>query len=113
MSEQEKDTLEGKWYVIHTYSGYEHTVTDKIEKIIENRQDEDVFDVRVPMEKYTEVRNNERVIKERKILPGYVRETRSKSFLDLLRVFPQKSKKFNRTSRRSKPSSICLGVRRP
>lgn len=72
MSEQEKDTLEGKWYVIHTYSGYENKVKDKIEKIIENRQDEDVFDVRVPMEKYTEVRNNERVIKERKILPGYV-----------------------------------------
>lgn len=72
MSEQEKDTLEGKWYVIHIYSGYENKVKDKIEKIIENRQDEDVFDVRVPMEKYTEVRNNERVIKERKILPGYV-----------------------------------------
>ena len=72
MSEQEKDTLEGKWYVIHTYSGYENKVKDKIEMIIENEQDKDVFDVRVPMEKYTEIRNNERVIKERKILPGYV-----------------------------------------
>lgn len=72
MSEQEKDTLEGKWYVIHTYSGYENKVKDKIEMIIENEQDKDVFDVRVPMEKHTEIRNNERVIKERKILPGYV-----------------------------------------
>ncbi len=70
--EAEKETLGGQWYVIHTYSGYENKVKDKIEMIIENHQDPDVFDVRVPMEKYTEVRNNERVVKERKILPGYV-----------------------------------------
>ncbi len=60
------------WYVIHTYSGYENQVRDKIKNIIENHQDDHVFDVRVPLEKYTEVKNNERVIKERKILPGYV-----------------------------------------
>lgn len=42
------------------YSGYENKVKDKIERIIENKQDPNVFDVRVPMEKYTEVKNNER-----------------------------------------------------
>lgn len=65
-------TPEAKWYVIHTYSGYENKVSDKIRRIIENGQDDHVFDVKVPMEKYTEVKNNERVIKERKMLPGYV-----------------------------------------
>nr|WP_072513946.1 transcription termination/antitermination protein NusG [Ndongobacter massiliensis] len=62
----------GSWYVVHTYSGYENKVKDKIEMMIENEQDENVFDVRVPMEKYTEVKNNERIVKERKVLPGYV-----------------------------------------
>lgn len=71
MSAQEEN-LDGKWYVIHTYSGYENKVKDKIEMIIENKQDPDVFDVRVPMEKYTQVKNRERVLKERKVLPGYV-----------------------------------------
>ena len=63
---------DGQWYVVHTYSGYENQVKDKIRMMIENRQDENVFDVRVPMEKYTEVKNNQRVTKERKLLPGYV-----------------------------------------
>lgn len=61
-----------KWYVIHTYSGYENQVKDKIQMIIENRQDQHIFDVRVPLEKYVEVKDNERVVKERKTLPGYV-----------------------------------------
>lgn len=72
MAEQDKETLEAKWYVIHTYSGYENKVRDKIQMIIENQQDPNVYDVRVPMEKYTEVKNNARAVKERKILPGYV-----------------------------------------
>lgn len=73
---EEKSALDqgnsGKWYVIHTYSGYENKVKLKIEMMIENKQDPNIFDVRIPMEKYTETKNNQRVIKERKILPGYV-----------------------------------------
>lgn len=70
--EQEVSSEQGKWYVIHTYSGYENKVKDKIQMIIENQQGQDVFDVRVPMEKYTEVKDNQRMVKERKMLPGYV-----------------------------------------
>lgn len=76
ISEEEKLSPDransGKWYVVHTYSGYENKVKLKIEMMIENKQDPNIFDVRVPMEKYTETKNNQRVIKERKILPGYV-----------------------------------------
>lgn len=72
MTEQGNVSEQGKWYVVHTYSGYENKVKDKIEMMIENEQDRDVFDVRVPMEKYTETKNNARVVKERKMLPGYV-----------------------------------------
>lgn len=76
ISEEEKSSPDransGKWYVVHTYSGYENKVKLKIEMMIENKQDPNIFDVRVPMEKYTETKNNQRVIKERKILPGYV-----------------------------------------
>lgn len=69
---QDNQKAEAKWYVIHTYSGYENKVKDKIRMIIENEQDDNVFDVKVPIEKYTEIKNNERVLKERKMLPGYV-----------------------------------------
>ncbi|MDD7433953.1 MAG: transcription termination/antitermination protein NusG [Peptoniphilaceae bacterium] len=73
MADLKKNTPdEGKWYVVHTYSGYENKVKDKIEMLIENKQDDNVFDVRVPLEKYTELKNHQRVIKERKMLPGYV-----------------------------------------
>lgn len=69
VSEAEK---EAKWYVIHTYSGYENKVQTKIQMIIENQTKETIFDVRVPTEKVVENKNGERVVKERKILPGYV-----------------------------------------
>lgn len=63
---------EAKWYVIHTYSGYENKVQTKIQMIIENQNKETIFDVRVPTEKVVENKNGERVVKERKMLPGYV-----------------------------------------
>lgn len=63
---------DGGWYVIHTYSGYEHKVADKIQVMIDTQKDPDVFKVLVPMEKYTEVKNGVREVKERKVLPGYV-----------------------------------------
>ena len=49
---------EAKWYVVHTYSGYENKVKANIEKTIENRHLEDqILEVRVPMEEVVEVKN--------------------------------------------------------
>ena len=45
-----------KWYVIHTYSGYENKVAQDIEKVVENRKLHDmILEVRVPTEKVTEI----------------------------------------------------------
>ena len=50
---------EAKWYVVHTYSGYENKVKANIDKTIENRHLEDqILEVRVPMEEVTELRGN-------------------------------------------------------
>lgn len=63
-----------KWYVIHTYSGYENKVKDNIEKVVENRNMHDqILEVRVPTETVTEIKENgEKKEVERKIFPGYV-----------------------------------------
>ena len=63
-----------KWYVVHTYSGYENKVAATIQKTVENRHLEDlIFDIRVPMEHVTELRDNgEKKEVERKMFPGYV-----------------------------------------
>lgn len=52
--EREKDA---KWYVVHTYSGHENKVKTNIEKMVENRgYKDDIFEVAIPMEEYTEVK---------------------------------------------------------
>ena len=49
---------EANWYVVHTYSGYENKVKANIDKTIENRHLEDqILEVRVPLEEVTEVKN--------------------------------------------------------
>lgn len=64
---------EAKWYIIHTYSGYENKVATSIEKIVELRNLSDlILEVRVPMETVSELKNNEMVKTERKLFPGYV-----------------------------------------
>ena len=64
---------EGKWYVVHTYSGHENKVKANIEKLVENRGMQDViFNVEVPTEEYTENKNGVTKVKERKMFPGYV-----------------------------------------
>ncbi|MBE6903814.1 MAG: transcription termination/antitermination factor NusG [Ruminococcaceae bacterium] len=65
---------EAKWYVVHTYSGYENKVKANLEKIVEIRKIENLIcDVRVPTEIVEEIKeNNERKEVERKIFPGYV-----------------------------------------
>ena len=64
---------EAKWYVVHTYSGYENKVQANIEKTIENRKLQDqILEVSVPLEKVTEVKNGIKKQVERKRFPGYV-----------------------------------------
>lgn len=62
-----------KWYVVHTYSGYENKVATTIQKAVENRKLQDlIHDIRVPMETVTEVRENGTREVQRKLFPGYV-----------------------------------------
>ena len=62
-----------KWYVAHTYSGYENTVKASIEKAIENRGMTDlIHEVSIPMETVTEITDNGPKTIERKVFPGYV-----------------------------------------
>lgn len=71
MSENEIDN--GKWYVVHTYSGYENKVKANLEKMVENRNMEDlIFEVNVPMEEHIEIKDGKRKSVKRKIFPGYV-----------------------------------------
>ena len=62
-----------KWYVIHTYSGYENKVVQNIEKVVENRKLHDLIqEVRVPTERVTEITDGKSKEIERKTYPGYV-----------------------------------------
>lgn len=62
-----------KWYVVHTYSGYENKVAQNIEKVVENRKLHDLIqEVRVPTEKVIETVNGKEKEYERKTFPGYV-----------------------------------------
>ena len=64
---------QSKWYVVHTFSGYENNVATNLEKIVENRHLQDwIQEVRVPTETVVEVKDNQRKEVERKIFPGYV-----------------------------------------
>ena len=64
---------EAKWYVVHTYSGYENTVAASIEKAVENRgMHELIQEVNIPMETVTEITDNGPKTVERKVFPGYV-----------------------------------------
>ncbi len=66
-------TLEGQWYVLHTYSGYEN----KVKKSIESRVDaldlgDRVYEIVVPTQEEIEIRNSQRHNVQRKVFPGYV-----------------------------------------
>ena len=64
---------EANWYVVHTYSGYENKVKANIEKTIENRGlQEEILEVRVPMEEVVEVKNGSKKVSQKKLFPGYV-----------------------------------------
>ena len=64
---------EARWYIIHTYSGYENKVAENIGKFVENRKMHDkILGVCIPVEKVVEVRDDKTVEVERKIFPSYV-----------------------------------------
>ena len=71
MSQEEK--TEPKWYVVHTYSGYENKVKTDLEKTIKNRElEEFFFDIVVPMEEQIEIKEGKRKTNLKKVFPGYV-----------------------------------------
>jgi transcriptional antiterminator NusG len=64
---------EARWYVVHTYSGYENKVSGNLEKVVENRKLHDlILDIKVPTETVVEIKDNKKREVERKIFPGYV-----------------------------------------
>ena len=64
---------EAKWYVVHTYSGYENKVKANIEKSVENRGIQDLIpEIMVPTEDVVEKKGDAEKIVKRKIFPGYV-----------------------------------------
>lgn len=66
-------TEEAKWYVVHTYSGYENKVKVNLEKIVENRRMQDyIVDVVVPMEEQIEIKDGKKKVTLKKVFPGYV-----------------------------------------
>ena len=70
---QENNELVPRWYVIHTYSGYENKVKTDLEKTIKNRElEEFFFDIIVPMEEQIEIKEGKRKTNLRKVFPGYV-----------------------------------------
>ena len=72
MSQDEKE-LVPRWYVIHTYSGYENKVKTDLEKTIKNRELEDYFfNIIVPMEEQIEIKDGKRKTNLKKVFPGYV-----------------------------------------
>ena len=72
MAHQKEDSV-ARWYVIHTYSGYENKVKTDLEKMVKNRELEDYFfDIIVPMEEQIEIKEGKRKTNLKKVFPGYV-----------------------------------------
>ena len=70
---QVENNSEPKWYVVHTYSGYENKVKTDLEKTIKNRELEDFFfNIIVPMEEQVEIKEGKRKTNLKKVFPGYV-----------------------------------------
>ena len=68
-----EEKKEPKWYVVHTYSGYENKVKTDLEKTIKNRELEDFFfNIVVPMEEQVEIKDGQRKTNLKKVFPGYV-----------------------------------------
>ena len=67
------ETQEARWYVVHTYSGYENKVATDLATMVESRGMQDLIqDIKIPMETVTEIKEEKVREVERKIFPGYV-----------------------------------------
>jgi transcriptional antiterminator NusG len=67
------EKVEPKWYIIHTYTGYENMAVDGIQKLVEkNGLQDDIIDVQIPMEDVIEEKNGKKKVVQRKMLPCYV-----------------------------------------
>jgi len=65
--------MDGRWYVIHVYSGFENKVANSIrEQAKQNAMEDEVIDVQVPTEEVVRMRRGSKVSSERKFFPGYV-----------------------------------------
>ncbi|GAE93771.1 transcription antitermination protein NusG [Gracilibacillus boraciitolerans JCM 21714] len=65
--------MEKRWYVVHTYSGYENKVKTNLEKRLESMGMEDkIFRVLVPEDEETEIKNGKKKVTKKKVFPGYV-----------------------------------------
>lgn len=72
MSQKDYD-MSPRWYVVHTYSGYENKVKTDLEKTVKNRElEEYFFDIVVPMEEQIEIKDGQRKTNLKKVFPGYV-----------------------------------------
>ena len=72
MSQKDYD-MSPRWYVVHTYSGYENKVKTDLEKTVKNRElEEYFFDIVVPMEEQIEIKDGQRRTNLKKVFPGYV-----------------------------------------
>ena len=70
---QEYENLEPRWYVVHTYSGYENKVKTDLEKTVKNRElEEFFFEIVVPMEEQIEIKDGKKKTNLKKVFPGYV-----------------------------------------
>ena len=72
---QELETLreEAKWYVLHTYSGYENVAKENLEIVIDKYGlQKRIFDIIIPMEDVVEEKNGKRQVVSRKLMPGYI-----------------------------------------
>ena len=67
------DSLEAKWYVLHTFSGYENVAKENLETVVEkfNLQDR-IFDIVIPMEDVVEEKNGKKKLVQRKAMPCYI-----------------------------------------
>ena len=71
--EEPQENMVPRWYVVHTYSGYENKVKKDLEKTVKNRELEDFFfDIVVPMEEQIEIKDGKQKTNIKKVFPGYV-----------------------------------------
>ena len=73
MSEEKQENLGKRWYVIHTFSGYENKVKLNLEVTVHSLcMEEKIFRIEIPMSKETEEKDGQKRVVERKVFPGYV-----------------------------------------